>query len=240
MGSWTIESQRGTVAGSAAVGNPMPTNGRLRSTTGTTERDRGVGGRFDRTARPIVGNERQLVGNRGTACPPVLASSRATLVHLLSRLRFSAAGTRRFAERRVGVLRRLRGHRVMGGLLAGFVFAVASSIQSGVVCPDAAHGVGRYSSGGGAAAPHHHMSMHHDGGSRALRARAGERPADAPIDAAGVPLCCMALAGCAAPGSPAPRTSAGLESRLTSDVPLVAAIGPRLVAFEPETPPPRA
>ena len=115
MGSWTIRITTWDCRGIGGGWQPNANEWSTSSTTGTTERDRGVGGRFNRQARPIVGNERQLVGNRGTAFPPVLASSRATLVHLLSRLRFSAAGTRRFAVRRVGALRWLRRHRVMVG-----------------------------------------------------------------------------------------------------------------------------
>ena len=200
-----------------------------------------AGGRLDRTPRSIVGNQRRLVGNRGAShALAFLASWRGRLVHSMSRLLFSATRTRGFAQRRVGVLRRLRGHRVVGGLLSGFVLAVALSVQSGAVCPDGAHGIGRHTSGGGAAAPHHCMSMHHDAAFRPVYPTAGETPADAPVDAAPVPLCCLALAGCAAPGSPAPRASAGLESHLTSDVPSVATIVPRRVAFKPDTPPPRA
>ena len=164
-----------------------------------------AGGRLDRTPRSIVGNQRRLVGNRGASHASVLASWRGRLVRSMSRLLFSATRTRGFAQRRVGVLRRLRGHRVVGGLLSGFVLAVALSVTA-AQCVQTER-MGSVGTPRAAALPRPTIACRCtiDAAFRPVYPTAGETPADAPVDAAPVPLCCLALAGCAAPGSPAPR-----------------------------------
>lgn len=131
--------------------------------------------------------------------------------------------------RRVTVLTWLRRRRSIGGVLASAMLAFVLAVQSGVVCPDA----GR--------ATHHHdaamaMQQHPSG---TVPMRVAPAACDAPVDATRVPLCCWALTNCASPAAPAERGAADPDALPTRETPVAAIMAPRVLAFAPDTPPPK-